>query len=197
MELQDNTEGSLDLYRAAHAIYALQLVSSDFDSVEDAAAILQLVPNSLDQERFQKARAYLTKCLAISENEEVNDESPSLVKSRVFYDLGQAYIGLQNYVSATFCLVEAAKAVGQVTEQEVFALLQRVYMLQRQENRTAVRTSHSLDLDDSRDVTVREGLSISRKAVSLPSRELSTTATSSGDVLGCRSDEQGKYIVLE
>ena len=88
MELQDNTEGILDLYRAAHAIYPLQLVSSDFDSVEDAAAILQLVPSLLDQERSQEARAYLTKCLASAEKRSSRRRMPesgqvqSLVRPR-------------------------------------------------------------------------------------------------------------------
>lgn len=201
MELQGNTEGGLDLYRAAHAIYALQIVSSElFDSVEDAAAILQLVPSLLDQERFEEARAYLTKCLAVAENDDDDsgDEFPRLDKSRVFYDLGRAYIGLHDYVSATICLLEAAKADGQVSEENVFALLQQVEMLQRQENRTDVRTSRSLDLDESREFTIRESLSNSREAISLPSREVMASATNcSGDVLDYNNDKRGKCIVLE
>ena len=38
-----------------------------------------------------RGRGLSDQCLAIAENEAVEDESPSLDKSRVFYDLGQAY----------------------------------------------------------------------------------------------------------
>ena len=42
MELQGNTEGSLDLYKAAHLIYALQITSSEFECAgEDAEEIVK------------------------------------------------------------------------------------------------------------------------------------------------------------
>ena len=127
LELQGNNEGSLDLYKAAHAIYARQITSSEFtcQDDDDAAAILQLIPNLLEQERFKEARAYLTKALTIAE------DAHALDKSRIYFDLGQAYMGLKDYVSATICLVEAAKEEGEVTEEQVLAMLQRVEVLQR------------------------------------------------------------------
>jgi len=146
MELQGNSEGSLDLYKAAHSIYAQQITSTDFalQDDDDCAAILQLIPNLLEQERFEDARAYLTKALALAEDNGDDDNDGnggddnallcSFDKSRIYFDLGQAYMGLKDYVSATICLVEAAKEEGEIREDQVMVLLQRVEQLQREQH---------------------------------------------------------------
>lgn len=212
MELQGNTEGGLDLYRAAHAMYALQIVTSDnlFDCPSDAECILQLIPNLLEQHRFEEARSYLTKCLAIADNEDPKlslslDEnsildgdakelpnSSCIDKSQIYFDLGRAYIGLRDYVSATICLVEAAKEEGRVTEEQVLVLLQSIDVLQREGSRSlnsssssskrnakhlAIRTSRSLDATDEKQQHVHDRIILRKSssrdgAVSLPSRDM-------------------------
>lgn len=147
MELQDNTEGAMDLYRAAHKIYAMQITACDFDcSKDDVAAILQLIPNLMDQGRFGDARNYLSKCLSIMEQEETLP-SDALDKSQIYYDLGRACMGVQDYVRATICLVEAAKTEGNVTEGQVLAMLHQVETLKHEQNNKGPdRPAHSWDV---------------------------------------------------
>jgi tetratricopeptide (TPR) repeat protein len=125
-----NVEGGMDLYRAAQAIYAKQVTSQSFNFVEarDADAILKLIPGILEQGRFAEAVAYLNKCLEAADG---NENGVVFDMSQIYYDLGRAYVGLDDYVPATICLVEAAKENGSVTEEEVVALLQHVEFLQR------------------------------------------------------------------
>jgi tetratricopeptide (TPR) repeat protein len=63
-------------------------------------------------------------------------------KTYVFYNLGKAYVGLSDYVSATVCLLEAAKYDGQISEEVVFALLQQVEFLQREAASQRQNSSH-------------------------------------------------------
>ena len=148
MELQGNAEGSMDLYRAAQAIYAKQVTSRSFDvEGEDIVTILQLVPGILEQGRYEEAVAYLNKCL---EAAEADDAGIDLDKSQIFYDLGKAYIGLEDYVPATICLVEAAKEEGgKVSEEEVVALLQHVEYLQRGGSISHSASSHTGTSEES------------------------------------------------
>jgi tetratricopeptide (TPR) repeat protein len=123
MELQGNTEGSLDLYRVAHAIYSGKVTSHEFRVVqEDAATILKLVPGWMEQGRYQEAVAFLTKCLEAEHDDRKN--------GKIHLELGRAYLGLRDYTAATVCIVEAAKNDGE--EEDIFSLLQQVEFLQRE-----------------------------------------------------------------
>ena len=131
MELQGNVEGSLDLYRAAQSIYASHLKSNSVDvEAEDVEALLELVPGALEQGRYEQAVTYLSKCMNFTENE-TRGSDLELDKTYLYFSLGRAYIGLSDYVSATVCLLEAAKYDGEISEEQVFALLQHVEFLQR------------------------------------------------------------------
>ena len=151
MEKQGNAEGSLDIYGAAHAIYAVFITAPDFDcDLEDAKAVLQLVPELLAQERFDEAKAYLTKCLEVAEQSEERDGTPStLDKSRIYYDLGRASMGIDDFVSATIFLMEVAKVEGSVSEEQAVTLLNRVELLQRERSRIGIRVSQSWDAGDT------------------------------------------------
>ena len=163
MEIQGNVEGSLDLYRAAHAIYTYQITSTQptiFASGEDASAILQLIPNLLEKERYEEARAYLMKCLTIVEREEqaksdnsdkttTTKKSTLVDKSQIYYDLGRACIGLKDNVSATIYLVESAKVEnGKVTEEQVLSLLQHIDSMQRRDERNGITKHTAPPTDD-------------------------------------------------
>ena len=138
MERQGNPDGSLDLYKAAKAIYATQVTALEFDE-NDAQAILEVVPVLIRQERYEEAVGYLNKCISA-----VEEDSKTLDQSKIYFWLGKAYAGLGNYVSATVCLLEAAKHPGTIQQEEVFAMLQRVEFLQRDRS----LQSHTSD-DDS------------------------------------------------
>lgn len=154
MELQGNIEGSLDLYKAAKSIYADQLNSRSFDvETDDAVTLLNdLFPVAMQQGRYEDAIAYLSKCVEVAEDE-TRQDSITLDKTVIYYRLGEAYIGLRDYVSATVCLVEAAKHDGEIHEEQVFALLQHVEFLQRGEHKSEqdgiLRKSASLSLPHS------------------------------------------------
>ena len=160
MEVQGNVEGGLDLYRAAHAIYTYQITSTQptiFANGDDASAILQLIPNLLENERYEEARAYLMKCLTIVEKEEQADGAlnetkvmKSIVdKSQIYYDLGRACIGLKDNVSATIYLVESTKVEnGKVTEEQVLTLLQHIDSIQHREERNVLPKNTILTSDD-------------------------------------------------
>lgn len=134
LELQGNDEGSLDIYRAAQTIYTRQVTSSEFHvKSEDVQSLLRLVPNVMEQGRYEEAVAYLSKCLE-SDNEELD-------KTQIYFDLGQAYIGMGDYVSATVCLVECAKQDGAVSDEQIDQLLDHVEYL-KQEQQAAMLQSH-------------------------------------------------------
>jgi tetratricopeptide (TPR) repeat protein len=158
MELQGNQEGSLDLYRAAQAIYAEQLTSKSFVvALDDVNSVLQLVPTLLEQGRCKEALAYLSKCMEVAEDGSLLQNADSLRtidKSMLYYNMGRAYLGIRDFVSATVCLVEAAKQDGEASEELIFALLQRVEFLQREglitESDVSVETSSDSDSSISR-----------------------------------------------
>jgi tetratricopeptide (TPR) repeat protein len=148
--LQGNTEGSLDLYRVAHAIYSGKVTSDEFQvGHRDAETIMELVPAWMEQGRYQEAVAFLTKCLEVENNVEDNndnDKDKDQLADRkkcahIHVALGRAYLGLRDYTAATVCLVEAAKNDG--NEEEIFGLLQRVQFLQRQAAEARADTSYS------------------------------------------------------
>jgi tetratricopeptide (TPR) repeat protein len=169
LESQGNIEGSLDLYKAAQMIYANQLTSESLDIEQgDATAILQLiVPNLMEQGRFEEAIAFLYKCLEGDNDKSVLVED----KSCVFYELAKAHLKLQDFVSATVCLVEASKQEGSVSEERVMALLQRVEYLQRRgENHYDDDSSY----DDSYTSSVTSQYSYTREGLrTLPTNKLS------------------------
>ena len=135
MELQGNDEGSLDIYRAAQAIYTRQVTSKEFRvAAEDVQSLLRLIPNVMEQGRYEEAVAYLNKCL------ESNHEQ--LDKTRIYFDLGQAYIGMGDYVSATVCLVECAKQDGAVSDEQIDQLLDHVEFLKHEQEQAAFLRSH-------------------------------------------------------
>jgi len=70
LELQGNTEGSLDLYRAAQTIYAAQVTAKEFVvNSDEVQIVLQLIPSLFEQERYEEAVAYLNKCLEAEDPE--------------------------------------------------------------------------------------------------------------------------------
>jgi tetratricopeptide (TPR) repeat protein len=138
MELQGNDEGSLDIYRAAQAIYTRQVTSSEFKvASEDVQSLLRLVPNVMAQGRYEEAVSYLSKCLETS--------TENLDKTQLYFDLGQAYIGMGDYVSATVCLLECAKQDGAVSDEQIDQLLTHVEFLKREEQAASDRSQLSLD----------------------------------------------------
>lgn len=151
MELQGNLEGSLDLYRAAQSIYTSKLASSSVDVEEDdVKVLLELFPTAMEQGRYKEAVAYLSKVIEVAESEDPGkSDFIDIDKTYIFYSLGKAYIGLKDYVSATICLLEAAKYEGEVSEEVVFALLQRVEFLQREAAASSQRNSGSSSDDSS------------------------------------------------
>jgi tetratricopeptide (TPR) repeat protein len=158
MESQGNLEGSLDLYRAAQSIYTSKLSSADVNvEDEDVKSLMELFPTALEQGRFKEAVAYLSKVIEVAERLEEQDKKESsegrsssssaaleIDKTYVFYNLGKAYVGLSDYVSATVCLLEAAKYDGQISEEVVFALLQQVEFLQREAASQRQTSSHAI-----------------------------------------------------
>jgi tetratricopeptide (TPR) repeat protein len=131
MELQGNTEGSLDLYRVAHAIYSGKVTSDEFKvGHRDAETIMELVPNWMEQGRYEEAVAFLTKCLEVADDFGDDHNQNDKKCAHIHLALGRAYLGLRDYTAATVCLVEAAKNDGD--EEEIYVLLQRVEFLQRQ-----------------------------------------------------------------
>ncbi|KAL7579466.1 hypothetical protein ACA910_007850 [Epithemia clementina (nom. ined.)] len=136
LELQGNTEGSLDLYRAAQTIYAAQVTADDFVvTAEDVETVLQLIPSLFEQDRYEEAVAYLNKCLESEpvEDEKKTGESLAIDRTQIYFTLGEAYIGMGDYVTATVCLVECAKQEGAVREEEISMMLERVEQLKREE----------------------------------------------------------------
>eukprot|EP00977_Amphora_coffeiformis_P002873 scaffold538_cov166-Amphora_coffeaeformis.AAC.15 len=135
MELQGNEEGSLDIYRVAQAIYTRQVTSSEFRvAPEDVQSLLRLIPNVMEQGRYEEAVAYLNKCLE-SNNEQLD-------KTQIYFDLGQAYIGMGDYVSATVCLVECAKQDGAVSDEQIGQLLDHVEFLKQEQQQAALLRSY-------------------------------------------------------
>ena len=142
MELQGNDEGSLDIYRAAQAIYTRQVTLAEFRvAAEDVQSLLRLVPNVMEQGRYEEAVAYLNKCL-----ESNNDD---LDKTQIYFDLGQAYIGMGDYVSATVCLVECAKQDGAVSDDQIDQLLDHVEFLKQEQQAAFYRSHISSDSEDN------------------------------------------------
>jgi tetratricopeptide (TPR) repeat protein len=111
MELQGNVEGSLDLIRAAQGIFS--------------SASNQQHEQQQMHDDYAQAVALLTKSIECAEN-----NNNTMIKTALYHALGQVYVGLGDYVSATVCLVEAAKEDAE--DEQVFALMQQVEFLQRQ-----------------------------------------------------------------
>jgi len=123
MELKDgSTEESLDLFRAANAIFALQNTTEKMELGEDTETILKAIPTVIRQGRYEKAVEELNKCLAVAAE---NDDA-SIDKAQIYFDLGRAYMGMNDYVKASNCLVEAVKEAGKVSDEEVSTLLKNV-----------------------------------------------------------------------
>jgi tetratricopeptide (TPR) repeat protein len=153
MELQGNTEGGLDLYRVAHAIYSGKVVSDDFKVCpQDAETILELVPSWMEQGRYEEAVAFLTKCLDLTDAN--NDDEPDKTCAHIHLALGRAYVGMREYTAATVCLVEAAKNDGD--EEEIFGLLQRVEFLQREDAEARAWSSEYGSASDSDSIPPRK-----------------------------------------
>jgi tetratricopeptide (TPR) repeat protein len=130
MERKDgSTEESVDLYKAANAIFALQVTSEGPDLGDDVEAILQLIPTVIRQGRYEKAVADLNRCLAMAEDK--SKTGVTLDKAQIYFDLGRAYMGMKNHKMATEALMSAIKEVGDVNEEAVFSLVQRVEFLQQ------------------------------------------------------------------
>ena len=149
LELQGNTEGGLDLYRAAQIIYAAQVSTEDFVvTSEDVETVLQLIPSLFEQERYEEAVAYLNKCLESEPADEKKTESTMIDRTQIYFTLGEAYIGMGDYVSATVCLVECAKQEGAVPEAEIAMMLERVELLKREEQELGHIESEDLEDDE-------------------------------------------------
>ena len=134
LELQGNTEGGLDLYRAAQTIYAAQVTTDEFVvTTEDVETVLQLIPSLFEQERYEEAVAYLNKCLETEPEEDEKKTDNPIDRTQIYFTLGEAYIGMGDYVTATVCLVECAKQEGAVPEEEISMMLERVEVLKREE----------------------------------------------------------------
>jgi tetratricopeptide (TPR) repeat protein len=124
LELQGNTEGSLDLYRAAQTIYATQVTAKEFVvNSDEVETVLQLIPSLFEQGRYEEAVAYLNKCLESEPPDEKKTES-NLDRNQIYFTLGEAYIGMGDYVSATVCLVECTKQEGAVPEDDIQIMLE-------------------------------------------------------------------------
>lgn len=174
MELQGNSEGSLDLYRAAHTIYSKWVASDNFAcDKDDAEAILQLIPNLFAQHRFQEARAFLTKCLEVAD--QLSEPDEAFDKSQIYFDLGQASIGMEDFVSATIFLMEAANTQGSVSGSEVVSLLERVEALQKDRHRNEIRVSRSWEAGEAPSRTRgMDRTSASKRESSVPTRIIHT-----------------------
>jgi tetratricopeptide (TPR) repeat protein len=138
MEKKDGvTEESVDLYRAANAIYAVQNECKDYSLDDEIKSILALIPAVIKQGRYEKAIADLTKCLALTEAKaEEEGADVSLDRAQILFDLGRAYMGMKEYEKATKYLMDAVKEVGNVSDEEVFKKLQQVEFMQREQKDT-------------------------------------------------------------
>lgn len=123
-----STEESVELYKAANAIFALKLSPESPELDEDVEAILRHIPTVIRQGQYEKAVNDLNKCLALTD-----DTSCGLIldKAQIYFDLGRAYIGMNDYAMATQSLSEAIRHVGGVDDKDLFSLLQHIEFLQR------------------------------------------------------------------
>ena len=132
-EMRDgSTQESVELYKAANAIFALHMLSDSPALDKDVENILQLIPTVIRQGRYEKAIGDLNLCLAMAD-EETNSEI-KIDKAQIYFDLGRAYMGMKEYKLATTALMNAMKEAGEVKEEDIFTLLQRVEFLQREEH---------------------------------------------------------------
>lgn len=170
MERKNNgrsTDESVELYKAANAIFALSAVSDSPDLGQNVEAILQLIPTVIRQGRYEKAVADLNRCLALADdpdfllmgNQNNGDATSSLHldKAQMYFDLGRAYMGMNNHEMATSSLLKAIQQVGNVPEEAVYTLVQRVEFMQQQQHHNS---SKSLDVAmrttmDGREVSVQ------------------------------------------
>jgi tetratricopeptide (TPR) repeat protein len=121
-----NTEEVVELYRAANAIYAVQIVSPEKELDDDCDAILRMIPNVIRQGRYEKVINDLKMILSVAEEDKNNENfGISLDRAQIYFDLGRAYLGMGDYVEASACLVEAMKEAGNVTDIDVLSLLHR------------------------------------------------------------------------
>ncbi|GKY91822.1 hypothetical protein MPSEU_000153800 [Mayamaea pseudoterrestris] len=130
MQLQGNYEGSTDIFRAAHAIYARQ---------RNYAVLATVAEDALLHGRWDQAVAVLSQCVELAECESATqgtsreNESTQLDKSFIYFTLAKAYVGRCDYVSATMCLMEADKHDGRIAKSSIHALLHQVEFLRRED----------------------------------------------------------------
>lgn len=153
MDEQGNVEGAMDLYEVAHAKYTHFIITRTdrrkpaHGSTMDDVLFTKIIPTLLDQGKYETALAHLNQRLETPEDS-VNLGIHNMTdKSRIYFDLGRTYVGLEDYVSATICFVEAAKEEGAITELEVMVFLQHVEFLQRQRSRNTSFTISDADLE--------------------------------------------------
>ena len=131
-EMKDgSTQESVELYKAANGIFALHMLSDSPSLDKDVENILQLIPTVIRQGRYEKAISDLNLCLAMAD-EDTSSEI-KIDKAQIYFDLGRAYLGIKDYKLATTALTNAMKETGDVKDEEIFTLLQRVEFLQREE----------------------------------------------------------------
>lgn len=141
-ELRDgSTTESVELYKAANAIFALHMLSDSPALDKDVENILQLIPTVIRQGRYEKAISDLNLCLAMADDDTNSDIK--IDKAQIYFDLGRAYMGMQDYKLATTALTTAMKETGDVKEEEIFSLLQRVEFLQREEQNRIAKSKAS------------------------------------------------------
>jgi tetratricopeptide (TPR) repeat protein len=158
LEEQENTEGSMDLYKAAHAIYARQPFT--VHTIGDAIRVrAELVPPLLDQGRFSDVVALLHQCLQLWTEVDLATSAPACqrdksvhisdeqqdsadkfgeiaqaISERVLINilLGKSYLGLRDYTAATICLIEATElSPDDIHQAELFELWRQVECCQR------------------------------------------------------------------
>ena len=155
MELKDGTsEESLDLFRAANAIFALQSEVEDeaialeklASTKEEAKMLLETIPDALRQGNYDKAVEHLQQCLTLSDDY----ADLSLDRAQVFFDLGRAYMGLNDFKQASACLIEAVRnASDGVSDENVLAMMQNFDFLKPSIKSSAERDHDSAEGEDS------------------------------------------------
>lgn len=154
MELKDGmSEESLDLFRAANAIFALQTEEDEAElerlsTKEEAETILQGIPSELRQGHYEKAVEQLNKCLAFSDD---SNRNVSLDRAQIFFDLGRAYLNMNDFQKASECLVEAVREAGSgMGDEYVAAMMQNFgFFLRPGGATTGAKDNEEEDDDDA------------------------------------------------
>lgn len=118
-EKMDGFQEAVELYRAANAIYALQVTRGSSDASQDVNTILHIMPAVLKQGQFEKAVTDLNMCLELEDKVD-----QTLDKAQILFDLGRAHLGMKDFKTASNYLVEAVKEAGHVNDKEAVCLLQ-------------------------------------------------------------------------